>query len=476
MKTIKDSFEKLKRDGMLPNCTKQEENCYLAELKIYNLSPNVGTFNSLIANCGWKKDKQRALELVEELKELRVKLNANNSNNSNNNSNNSNINNNKKVEHTTCKRVVEILEPNLETYRSLFVALGKDEIETVKIFFKDMLQQGIEPDLEMNTLLIDLYCASGQIDGALDILKEMKTSSLKDQEGLLYGTVDTPMTNIPTPNEMVLRQYTDGGKLGLEQQENPALHAKIFINMAYNKIIRGLCEQGDLEKALEYLAELETHDFMATAYGYGEIISYFISRKEFKRAQNLIHDLKRKHLINITYYNMQILLAGNQGNTEAMKEYFIAMKSFLIPNLDTFNYLIVGFGKVGDLESMFTSYQELLATKLQPNTFTFEKLISACGEKNQMKTALKIFRASQAIHGKLLVDVHRLSEVLIKCYMQNNELEAAMKYFDELKDKGHLSHFMYISMIFNSTRMGNIDLALKYFQEMKSFGIVPSSN
>eukprot|EP00257_Ricinus_communis_P020017 XP_015579160.1 pentatricopeptide repeat-containing protein At2g27800, mitochondrial [Ricinus communis] len=146
--------------------------------------------------------------------------------------------------------------PSIRTYNSLFTAMlsrGRNSyinymyMETIRCLFKQMVNDGIEPDIYSLNSMIKGYILSNHVNDALRIFHQM---------GTVYNCA---------PN-----------------------------SFSYDYLIHGLCVQGRTQNARELYDDMEKKGFVLSSRSYNSLVNALALNGEIEEAVNYFWEMTRK--------------------------------------------------------------------------------------------------------------------------------------------------------------------------------------
>ncbi|WCJ41075.1 Pentatricopeptide repeat-containing protein At2g27800 mitochondrial [Euphorbia peplus] len=173
--------------------------------------------------------------------------------------------------------------PSIRTYNSLFTAMlsrGRNSyvnyiyMDTIRCLFKQMVNDGIEPDVYSLNSIIKGYVLSLHVNDALRIFHQM-------------GTVYNCMPNA----------------------------------FSYDYLIHGLCAQGRTNNAKELCEEMEKKGFIPSSKSYNSLVNALALNGEVDGAVNYLWEMIRRHKSPdfITYRTLLDEICRQRSGREAMR-------------------------------------------------------------------------------------------------------------------------------------------------------------
>lgn len=244
--------------------------------------------------------------------------------------------------------------------------------------------------------LVSLYGKSRLFENAQKVFDEMPErnckQSVKSVNALLGACVNS-------------KKYD---KLeGLFKELPEKLNVKPDV-VTYNIMIKGLCDNGELDKAAAFVDEIEKNGLEPDLVTYNTLFSAFYSKGKFEDGEKMWNRMISKNVVpDIISYNMKLVgLMSENKVSEAVKLVGELENFELKPEAFTYGALIRGFCKKGNLEEAKKWYAELVKSGSAPNKVIFASVISSACEKGDFDWTLElckdVFKRKCNVDAKLL--------------------------------------------------------------------------
>jgi pentatricopeptide repeat protein len=286
--------------------------------------------------------------------------------------------------------------PTIECWNSLLKAGSLHRGERVTIveqIWAEMEKNGVQPDAESYSTLIDLHFKSHNPDKALEIFDKIQSGEIAD---------------IP-------------------------VSYKIF-----NVVVNGLLKLGEVESAEALLKQGQTNGLSLGVMTYNTFLRTYIDRKEYAKAQTLIDDMAKSGVEPdvSTYTNVidaTFKLARQYGTVpeDIIESLLTEMSSKGIKaNTVAMTSIISGLIKsANDIEAARTVFNKLLQKRLSPNARTFSTIIDGELTIGNMDQALYYFNIMEQHNLRKLTSIYNQ---IINWFVRKDQLDRAYKIFTEL--------------------------------------------
>ncbi|KAH1108929.1 hypothetical protein J1N35_012697 [Gossypium stocksii] len=202
--------------------------------------------------------------------------------------------------------------PSIRTYNILFTAMlsrGKDSyinhmyMETIRCLFRQMVDDGIEPDVFTLNSMIKGYVLSLHVNDALRVFHQMGVvykclPNAFSYDYLIYGLCAQGRTNNARElcGEMKRNGFTPSGK-------------------SYNSLVNALAIAGEIEEAVHYLREMIEMRKSADLITYRTILDEICRRGRVEEALELLRELQSKDLVDgHTYRKLLYAMEDSYGD------------------------------------------------------------------------------------------------------------------------------------------------------------------
>ncbi|KAG5248186.1 pentatricopeptide repeat-containing protein [Salix suchowensis] len=242
------------------------------------------------------------------------------------------------------KEMVDMgMEPNVYSYNIVMDGLCKNGmLFDARMLLRLMTSSGVLPDTVTYSTLLHGYCHAGKVFEANNVLREM-------------------MRNDCSPNN-----YTC----------NILLYSLGYVidTVTCNIVIDGLCNNGQLDKAIEIVSGMWTHGSAAL----GNLGNSYISLVDDS-------DSRKKCMPDLISYSTIISGLCKAGRVDEAKKKFIEMTGKnLHPDSAIYDAFIHSFCKEGKISSAFRVLKDMEKKGCNKTLQTYNSLIMGLGSKNQI--------------------------------------------------------------------------------------------
>ncbi|KAK4775916.1 hypothetical protein SAY87_023877 [Trapa incisa] len=203
-------------------------------------------------------------------------------------------------------------KPSVRTYNILFAAFlsrGKNSyishmyMETIRSLFKQMVNDGIEPDIFAMNCMIKGYVLSLHVNDALRIFHQM---------GVVYNCRPDAFSYDYLIHGLCAQARTiNARELFGEMKEKGFLPS----SKSYNSLVSALALGGELEDALSFMWEMIEKQRSGDLITYRTILDEMCRRKNVREAMNLLTQLQERDVVDgKTYRKLLYVLEDDFGH------------------------------------------------------------------------------------------------------------------------------------------------------------------
>ncbi|KAL2475320.1 Pentatricopeptide repeat-containing protein [Abeliophyllum distichum] len=178
------------------------------------------------------------------------------------------------------------IEPNVYTYSSLMDGLCKNgHSSQAKELFERMIQKRQVPNTIIYSSLIHGLCRDGKLNDAVEILDRMKVQGLKPDAGLYskvingFCEINKFLEAVNFLDEMVLAGITPN-------RVTWGLHVRI-----HNRVVQGLCTEGDLNRAFQLYMSLRSRGISVEANTFESLVHCTCKKGDLHKAARIIDEM-----------------------------------------------------------------------------------------------------------------------------------------------------------------------------------------
>ncbi|CAN7041787.1 unnamed protein product [Brassica rapa subsp. trilocularis] len=252
--------------------------------------------------------------------------------------------------------------------------------------YEIMLKKNIKPDVVLCTILIQGLSKAGKIEDALKLLSSMPSQGIPP-DTYCYNAV------IKALCEQGLLE--EARSLHLEMSETESFPDEFTQTI----LICSMCRNGLVRKAEEIFNEIEKRGCSPSVPSFNALIDGLCKSGELKEARLLLHKMEVGRPASLF---LRLSYSGNRS-FDAMVESGSILKAYKdlahladagnSPDIVTYNVLINGFCKAGDIDGALKLLNVLQLKGLSPDSVTYNTLINGLHRVGREEEAFKLFYA-----------------------------------------------------------------------------------
>ncbi|KAK1289208.1 Pentatricopeptide repeat-containing protein [Acorus calamus] len=243
-------------------------------------------------------------------------------------------------------RVMCLLEthgvPDVFAYNAIIGGLCKTgRIEPAIRILDRMRRRGCAPDVVTYNMLIGSLCSRGELDLAMKVLDMLLGDDCAPS--VITYTVLIEATIVKFGADEAMRLLDEMRVKGLKPD-----------NYTYNMVLRGMCKEGLVDRAHEFVNCLDSPD----AISYNTLLRGYLSRKRWGDGERLLEEMVSR--------GIEPTVSGNANH--ALEVFGKLGKSGgCSPNVSTYNALIGGLWNSGDKTKALELVSEMLEKGIDPD-------------------------------------------------------------------------------------------------------------
>ncbi|KAJ1547911.1 hypothetical protein HK096_009229, partial [Nowakowskiella sp. JEL0078] len=285
------------------------------------------------------------------------------------------------------------IKPGVFSYSIFMMAfLRQSDYDRVETLFNDLTSKNISYDNSILNILMRSRFQAGNKAGAMEIFSHM----LADKGGY---EPDLFSFAICIEGHIRLGNLSEALRIFSLMKESNVEPEFVTLNI----LLHGFCSKGDIEKAKEVWLDLEK-SFSPTVITYNTLIYGYAMARDMKGARKVFDQMSseaswEKHVEragdrgSIEWKNLQIQKTQRR-NQQMIRCH--SSKTSIEPNLETYNTLIAGFGRIHDFAGMERWYAAMIDAGIEPDVVTFNLLIHAKGRTVDTEGISNIFQLMMA--------------------------------------------------------------------------------
>jgi len=313
---------------------------------------DVYTYTAMISMCIYQQNVDRALRLVEEMRQRGI-------------------------------------ERNVHTYTALMnvcIKCGKCQLALES--YNKMLEDGITPNVVTYNTLIDIYGKMGQWEQAVKVLVNMRSQGV---EAVLrtYNTLIITCNMCNQPRE-ALAVY------------NRLLSEGFSPNATtYNALISAYGKAGQLDKVMEVFEEMMRKGCERSVITYSSLISACEKAGQWEVALELFTEMQKEGCVpNTVTFNSLITACAQGAQWEKASEVFDQMRDQgCAPDVVTYTALISANERGGQWRRALGAYERMNRQGCRPDAIVYNAIIDAVWETGVIwaqRKALSIYKTARS--------------------------------------------------------------------------------
>lgn len=341
-----------------------------------------------------------------------------------------------------------------------------------------------EIDVFVKTKLLSVYAKCGCLDDAREVFEDMRERNLYTWSAMIGAySRDQRWREVV---ELFFLMVQDGlfpddflfpkilqacGNCG-DFEAGKLMHSLVIklgmscVRRVRNSVLAVYVKCGKLIWARRFFESMDEKDGVA----WNSMISGYFQIGENDEAHRLFDKMCREEIkLGVVTFNILIRSYNQLGQCDVAMEMVKKMESLgITPDVFTWTCMISGFAQNGRTSQALDLFKEMPFVGVMPNGVTITSAISACTDLKALAMGMEIH--SLAVKMGFTDDV-LVGNSLINMYSKCEELEAAERVFDMIKDKDVYS---WNSMIAGYCQAGYCGKAYELFIKMQESDVPPN--
>ncbi|GJX60332.1 pentatricopeptide repeat-containing protein [Tanacetum coccineum] len=215
-----------------------------------------------------------------------------------------------------------------------------------------------------------------------------------DKNMLVWGIYEHMIVNRMDPNDksvgIMVNALCKEGKLQsfvdmIDRIDGKRCLPRVIVNTCLvfgmveeGRVEDGLIKMGEVESAREVYDEMVKRGFEANSFVHTKFIKAYCEGGKFVDGDELFR------------------LNGRESVRRANEMLTVLLDKGFVPDVNTFSYLIAGYGREGDVEGVLKLYYEMEYRKLSPGALVFNWLVISHCQAGRLEESQKYFRTMKA--------------------------------------------------------------------------------
>ncbi|XP_027342364.1 pentatricopeptide repeat-containing protein At3g61520, mitochondrial-like [Abrus precatorius] len=244
-----------------------------------------------------------------------------------------------------------------------------------------------------------------------------------------------------------------------------------------NALLMGLGRERDIQRMKELMAEMEEMKIRPSVVTFGILVNHLCKARRIDEALEVFDKFRGKGERNKVGVEVDVVLFDtlidglcNVGREEHGLSLLQEMKTEnkIRPNSFTYNCLIHGFCRAGNIDKACELFSQMIEEGVQPNVVTLNTLVHGLCKHGRVQGAVEFFNEMK---GKGLKGNVATYAVLISALCRVNKSDKAMQCFEEMLSSGcSPDAIVYNRLISGLSIAGRMDDASDVVSKLKQAG------
>ncbi|KAL3830523.1 hypothetical protein ACJIZ3_019325 [Penstemon smallii] len=350
---------------------------------------------------------------------------------------------------------------DVSNYNILVKALGRRKFFTHMMeMFDEMRENGVTPNLETLSIVMDSYVRARKVSKAINIFWEL------DKYGL---TCDEETLSV------LLKCLCRRSYVGSACSVFNKMKGKVQCNSeVYNVIIGGWSKLGRVTEVEKFLKAMVDDGVEPDCVTNSHVIEVFGRAGRVDDAVKVFKYLEEKGSgLSTIVYNAMIFNYIAAGDIdEALKYYEGMLSNSFEPNMDTYVRIILYFLKTRRVADAIEMFEEMLGRGLTPSTGTVTEFIEPLCRYGPPHAALMIYKKARKAGCRISLTAYKL---LLMRLSRFGKCGMLLNIWGEMQESCYSSDMEVYEYIINGLcNTGQLETAVLVMEESLSKGFFPS--
>ncbi|XP_068659865.1 pentatricopeptide repeat-containing protein At3g06430, chloroplastic [Aristolochia californica] len=315
--------------------------------------------------------------------------------------------------------------PKEGTYMKLLVLLGRSgQPHRAQQLFNTMVEEELDPTLELYTALLGAYCRNNLLDDAFSILNQMKTlpqcqPDVQTYSILIKACVDSTQFDLVetlyqemserliTPNTVTQNIVLSGyGKAGKFDQMEKVLSGMLDSDTCkpdvwtMNTILSLFGNKGQLEMMEKWYEKFRSIGIEPETRTFNILIGAYGKRKLYDKMTAVLEYMRKlQYPWTTSTYNNVIESFADAGDAKHMEYAFEQMRAEgMKADTKTFCCLINGYSNAKLFHKVVSTVQMAEKFEIPANTAFYNAVLSACANAEDLMEMERVFKRMKDKH------------------------------------------------------------------------------
>lgn len=264
---------------------------------------------------------------------------------------------------------------------------------------------------------------------------------------------------------------------GIERAENVYNEFKHELppdRHTFNILVHGWCKIRRLDKANEYVKEMQQYGLNPDSVTYTCFIETYCNEKDFRKVDSTLNEMQRKGLrpTVVTYTIMMKAFGKAKEMNRSLDVYEKMKQSGCIPDNSFYSAMIINLSKSGRLKDAQEVFEDMAQQGVIPNVITYNSMIAAYAEDSKEEDALLLLKKMEENQCK--PDLSTYAPLLKMCCRLGRMKVLSFLLNHMFKNNLCLDLGTYELLVGRLSTNGSAERACSFFEEAVNRGFLPS--
>ncbi|XP_024541838.1 pentatricopeptide repeat-containing protein At2g39620 [Selaginella moellendorffii] len=367
-----------------------------------------------------------------------------------------------------------LVEPNSVTFVNLLVACAATGfLEAGRKIHAEVASLGLLSTLSVGGALINMYSECGDLDGAVQVFKEMRQLGVMPWDALIAAFAHNKFVREAIylfsrmslegqkPNELTIVSILDACSSGGAVKQGSAFHRCIGVSSSGLDVSNSLVNMygdGDGKEALGVHQKMELEGLKPDKFTFISVL-HACSASEALAEGKAIHALIAASGFDSSCF-VATTLIKMYGCCRCMEEAKAVFDRVASKDIVLWTALLTAYSRNEDAKGALLVYRNMDLEGMEKNRFTFSSIVSVCADAEALAEGQKVHLHTVSVgYDKDVI----VGTTLVDFYSKCHDVDTARSVFDGIEGKDIVT---WNVMITGFARNGHGGEAVRLYQKM----------
>ncbi|KAF3435055.1 hypothetical protein FNV43_RR22142 [Rhamnella rubrinervis] len=351
-----------------------------------------------------------------------------------------------------------------ECYSHLIEALGKiKQFRMIWELVNEMKRKGLLTR-ETFALISRRYARARKVKEAIETFEKMEKFGMKPEVSDFNKLIDT----------LCKSRHVEQAQQLFDEMKNRRFKPDI---KSYTILLEGWGQEQSLLRLNEVYREMRDEEFEPDVVAHGILINAYCKAKKYDEAIHWFHEIETKNCKPSPHIFCTLIngLGSEKRLDEALKFFEIYKASGFDPETPTYNAVVGAYCWSMRMQDAYRVVDEMREYGVGPSSRTLDIILHHLIKVGRTEEAYDVFQKMSSEPG--CEPTTSTYAIMMKMLCDEDRVDTAVKFWNEMRSKGVVPGMhMFCLLINNLCFEDKLDEACNYFGEMMEMGIRPPAS